>query len=259
MIGALLGDIVGSVYEGHPLKTPDFPLLGPASTFTDDSVLTCATAEVLLDGGDYAEAYRRYYRAYPERGFGGRFRQWAARDDAGPYGSFGNGAAMRVGPVGWAREDLAAVYAEAAASAAVSHDHPEGVRGAQATAGAVFLARTGADAATLRERLSADFGYDLDRTLAAIRPGYGFDVSCQGSVPEALIAALEAADYEGAVRGAVSLGGDADTQACIAGAVAEARWGVPGPLRQAALARLDPALAAVVRRFEARYGPSAGS
>ncbi|HKJ77155.1 MAG TPA: ADP-ribosylglycohydrolase family protein [Gammaproteobacteria bacterium] len=253
MIGAVLGDIVGSVYEAAPIKTTDFPLLGPASTFTDDTVLTCATAEVLLDGGDYAEAYRRYYRRHPERGFGGRFRQWAERDDAGPYGSLGNGSAMRVAPVGWARDDLATVYAEAERSAAVSHDHPEGIRGAQATAGAVFLARSGAGPAALRARIEADLGYDLDRSLAAIRPGYGFDVTCPGSVQEALIAFLEADGYESAVRNAVSLGGDADTQACIAGAVAEARWGVPEGLREQALARLDADLAAVTRRFRARY------
>ena len=253
MIGAVLGDIIGSVYEAAPTKTTDFPLLGPASTFTDDTVLTCATAEVLLDGGDYAEAYRRYYRRYPDRGFGGRFRQWAASDDAPAYGSLGNGSAMRVAPVGWARDDLAAVYAEAERSAAVSHDHPEGIRGAQAVAGAVLLARRGADNATLRERIERDLGYDLGRRLAAIRPGYGFDVTCPGSVPEALIAFLEADGYEAAVRNAVSLGGDADTQACIAGAVAEARWGVPEGWKQEALARLDADLAAVVRRFRARY------
>lgn len=253
MIGAVLGDIIGSVYEGAPVKATAFPLLGPASTFTDDTVLTCATAEVLLDGGDYAEAYRRYYRRYPDRGFGGRFRHWAASDTASPYGSLGNGSAMRVAPVGWACDDLAAAYAEAERSAAVSHDHPEGIRGAQAVAGAVLLARHGADSATLRERIEHDLGYDLGRTLAAIRPGYGFDVTCQGSVPEALIAFLEAEDCEGAVRNAVSLGGDADTQACIAGAVAEARWGVPERLRDKALARLDADLAAVTRRFRARY------
>lgn len=254
MLGAIAGDIIGSVYEADPIKTTAFPLFSPASTFTDDSVLSCATAEVLLTGGDYAEAYRRWYRRYPDRGFGAGFRRWGLAPAAGPYGSFGNGSAMRVGPVGWAMDTLEAVLEEAGRSAAVTHDHPQGIKGAQAVAAAVFLARGGRDKAAIRRELAARFGYDLSRSLDDIRPGYRFDVSCQGSVPEALLCFLESGDYEDAVRKAVSLGGDADTMACIAGAVAEAFYGgVPQPIRGEALRRLDPPLGDVVAAFERRF------
>ncbi len=256
MIGAVAGDIIGSPYERHHLTRTDFPLFEDGSRFTDDTVLTVATAEVLLDGGDYADAYRRWYRRYPHRGYGGRFRRWAARDDAGPYGSLGNGSAMRVVPVGWAGATLDEVLREAERSAAVTHDHPEGIRGAQAVAAAVFLARTGADRDEIRAYLGRAFGYRLGRTVDEIRPGYRFDVTCAGSVPEALVAFLDAHGWEDAVRNAVSLGGDSDTQACIAGAVAEAFFGgVPGAVRREAERRLPPEVRDVVTRFEARYGP----
>ncbi len=256
MLGAIAGDIVGSVYERRPIKHTDFELFGPGSVFTDDSVLTVATAEVLLEGGDYAGAYRRWYRRYPDRGFGPGFRGWASRDDAGPYGSLGNGSAMRVSPVGWAFGSLDDVLREARRSAEVTHDHTEGVKGAQAVAAAVLLARTGTPRQEIRAYLARTFGYRLDRTVDQIRPGYRFDPTCPGSVPEALIAFLDSESWEDAVRKAVSLGGDSDTLACIAGAVAEAFYGgVPEPVRREAEARLPADMLAVVRRFEARYGP----
>jgi len=256
MLGAIAGDIIGSVYEARPIKRKDFPLFGPRSTFTDDSVLSVATAEVLLEGGAYADAYKRYFRRYPGRGFGGNFARWAASEHTAPYGSFGNGAAMRVSAVGWARAGADEVLAEAHASAAVTHNHPEGIKGAQATALAVYLARTGRSKADIRAEIETRFDYDLGRGLDTIRPGYDFDVSCQGSVPESLVAFLESESYEDAVRNAVSLGGDSDTMACIAGGVAEAHYGgVPEPIADAVYARLDEGLTRVVRAFRARYAP----
>jgi ADP-ribosylglycohydrolase len=204
MLGAIARDVIGSVYEANPLKRSDFELFPPGARFTDDTVLTVATAEALLSDGDYAGAYRRYGRAFPNAGYGGTFFGWLFTEDAGPYNSWGNGAAMRVSPVGFARDSVADVLAEAARSAAVTHNHPEGIKGAQATALSVFLARCGADKASIRSEIEDRFGYDLARSLDAIRLGYRFDVSCQGSVPESLVAFLESTDYESAVRNASS-------------------------------------------------------
>ena len=190
MLGAIVGDVIGSAYEASPIKQIDFQLFPPGARFTDDTVLTVATAEALLGDGDYAAAYRRYGRAYPNAGYGGSFYRWLFSEGAGPYGSWGNGAAMRVSPVGFALDSVDAVLAEAARSAAVTHDHPEGIKGAQATALAVFLARAGTSKAMIKAEIQDGFGYDLNRPLDAIRPGYRFDVSCQGSVPESLIAFL---------------------------------------------------------------------
>lgn len=261
MIGAIAGDMVGSVYEGRPLKRKVFPLFASESRFTDDTVLTVAVAQTLLYGGDYAAAFKTYFRRYADRGFGGSFARWAASEVMEPYHSFGNGAAMRVSPVGWARESLDSVLAEARASAAVTHDHPEGIRGAQATAAAVFMARSGEAKAAIRDYLESRFGYDLRRRLDDIRPAYGFDVSCQGSVPEAIIAFLESESFEDALRNAVSLGGDSDTQACIAGGIAEAFYGgVPEAIHWEVLDRLDADLLAVIEGFRERFAlPGVGS
>jgi len=229
MIGALAGDIVGSVYEAAPIKTTDFPLFAPGARFTDDSVLSVAVAAAILDQRPYAEAIRDFGRRYPRAGYGARFQDWLARPNPRPYGSWGNGSAMRVSPVGFAFDTEAAVLAEAQRSAECTHDHPEGIKGAQAVALAVFRARTGATKPAIRAELQERFGYDLTRTLERIRPGYGFDVSCQGSVPEALLCFLEGRDWESSVRNAVSLGGDSDTMACIAGGVAEAFHGAVSP------------------------------
>ncbi len=254
MIGAIVGDIVGSVYEGHNLKSTDFELFHPAARFTDDSVLTVATADALLGDGDYAAAYRNWYHRYPERGYGGNFRRWAVSGASGPYHSYGNGSAMRVSPTAWAFDTLEAVLAAARASAAVTHDHPEGIRGAEAVAAAIFLARSGSTREAIRATVGGRFGYDLSMTCDDIRPGYRFDVSCQGSVPQALVAFLDSTDFEGAIRLAVSLGGDSDTIAAIAGSVAEAFYGgVPPAIAAEALARLQPDLAAVVKAFRARF------
>lgn len=255
MLGAIVGDVVGSRFEGAGFKGREFQLIAPGCAFTDDTVLTVATAEALLEDRPYGELYREYFRRYPSRGFGGWFVQWGLSDDPQPYGSFGNGSAMRVAPVGWAFEDLDTVLAHARATAEPTHDHPQGIAGAQAVAAAVLLARTGVGREEIRSELSARFGYDLDRTVESIRPAYRFEVSCQRSVPEAIIAFLDSSSFEDAVRLAVSLGGDSDTQACIAGAVAEAFYGgVPDDLAARVAPLLDAPLLETVRRFAARYG-----
>jgi ADP-ribosylglycohydrolase len=255
MLGAIAGDIIGSQYEGRPVKRLDFELFPSGARFTDDTVLTVATADALLGDGDYAAAYRRYGTAFPNAGYGGSFYRWLLDRAAGPYGSWGNGAAMRVSPVGFALDSVEVVLPEAARSAAVTHNHPEGIKGAQATALTVFLARSGADREGIRAEIEARFAYDLSRRLNVIRPTYRFDVSCQGSVPESLIAFLESADFEGAVRNAVSLGGDADTMACIAGGGAEAFYGtVPEAIACEVRGRLPEAFLDVLGRFEGRFG-----
>ncbi len=259
MLGGIAGDVVGSAFEFAAIKATEFPLFGARSEFTDDTVLTCAVAEVLLDGGDYAAAFRRWGRRHPDVSWGGRFRHWLFDDRAGSYGSFGNGSAMRVGPVGWACGSVAEVLAEAERGALPTHDHPEGVKGAQATALAVFLARTGAGKEAIRAEIAGRFGYDLGRSVAVIRPSYGFDETCQGTVPEALIAFLDSTDFEHAVRLAVSLGGDADTLACIAGSVAEAYYGgVPAAIAGETRRRLSADMVALVDRFAARFGARDG-
>ncbi len=255
MLGAIAGDVIGSVHEGTGTKVKEFPLFTADSTFTDDSVLTVAVADCLVNGGDYTGCFHRYFHAYPDAGFGLGFARWAMTGAREPYNSFGNGSAMRVSPVGYAFNTLEETIEEARRSAAVSHDHPEGIRGAQAVAAAVFLARTGHDKPLIRAELEQRFGYDLRRRLSEIRPRYRFDVSCQGSVPESIIAFLEGEDYEDAVRNAISLGGDADTMACIAGAIAEAYYGgVPAAVADETRERLDRPLCQVVERFESCYG-----
>lgn len=225
MFGAIVGDIAGSTYEVSNLKDENCEIFRAGSRFTDDTVLTLATAACALAGGSYQDYYRRFGRRYPEAGYGGSFMAWLYSTQPAPYGSWGNGAAMRVSPLGWSAGTLEQALQEARSSAAVTHDHPEGVKGAQAVATAVFLARTGHDKKALRTFICSRFGYNLERRLADIRPGYRFDVSCQGSVPEAIIAFLESTDFEDALRKAISLGGDSDTIACISGAIAHAFYG----------------------------------
>lgn len=254
MLGSIIGDIVGSVHEGAGTKTREFPLFVPGSTFTDDSVLTVAVADWLLTGEDLTGLLQRYCRAFPGRGYGGMFHRWVVLGRQEPYGSFGNGSAMRVSPVGFAFETLDDVLAWAERSAAVTHDHPEGIRGAQATAAAIFHARRIRDKDEIGRLLETRFGYDLSTPLDRIRPGYRFNETCQGTVPQALRAFLESTGYEDAIRNAVSLGGDADTLACITGGVAEAYHGIPRDLEARAAQALDARLAAVVVRFRDRYG-----
>ncbi|MCH8208205.1 MAG: ADP-ribosylglycohydrolase family protein [Nitrospinae bacterium] len=222
MLGAIAGDIIGSVYENDNIKTTEFPLFQEACTFTDDSVLTIALADSIISGASYFDKLKEYYRLYPNAGYGFSFIQWAATQTSEPYHSWGNGAAMRVSPVGFAYDTLDEVLKEAAKSAEFTHDHIEGVKGAQATASAVFLARTGKSKPEIKSFIETKFEYDLDPTIDQIRKTYKLDLSCQGTVPQAMVAFLESSDYEQTIRKAISIGGDSDTLACIAGGIAHA-------------------------------------
>jgi len=256
MLGAIVGDVIGSVHEAEGTKTKLFPLFTEWSQFTDDTVLTVAVAEALLTGRGYVEFFHQYFEDYPLAGYGVKFIEWAGYKQTEPYNSWGNGSAMRVSPVGYARDTLADVLAEAERTAAVTHSHPEGIRGAKAVAGAVFLARTGKSKDDIRAFVTGgEIGYTLPESLDDIRPEYRFHVSCQKSVPEAIQAFLEATDFEDALRNAISLGGDADTQACIAGAIAEPFFGgVPGLIAEPVWAKLDDRLTDITRSFRARFG-----
>jgi ADP-ribosylglycohydrolase len=252
MIGAIVGDMIGAPYEARPIKTLAFPVV--VDRFTDDTVLTAAVAHAILTGMDYGDAIQSFARRYPDLPYGGSFWHWIWDPQRLPYGSYGNGSAMRVSPIGFAFESVAAVVEEAGRSAVVSHNHPEGVKGAQAAALAVFLARKGEDKATIRRTIATRFAYDLDRTVEEIRDGYTFDVTCQGSVPESIIAFLDAWDFESAVKNAVSLGGDADTMACIAGAVAQAFYkDIPADIVMRVREKLPPFLMDVTDRFSETY------
>jgi len=222
MLGAIAGDIIGSIYERHPIKTKDFPLFDPKCRFTDDTVLTVAVANAILTGHSYQKSIREIGRQYPHAGYGGSFIQWLGSDNPHPYNSWGNGSAMRVSPVGFAFNTEDEVLTEAKKSAEITHNHPEGIKGAQATALSIFLARTGHEKEAIRSEISNRFGYDLNRTVDQVRPSYSFDISCQGTVPEAIICFLDSDSYEDSIRNAVSLGGDSDTIACITGGIAEA-------------------------------------
>jgi ADP-ribosylglycohydrolase len=255
VIGSIAGDIIGSVYEYDHVKTKDFNLFTAASKFTDDSVLTVAVADAIMKGESYASAMRRIGRSYPHSGYGRHFYYWLMEDDAGPYDSWGNGSAMRVSPVGFAFDNDETVLREAARTAEVSHNHPEGIKGAQATALAIFLARQGRSKAEIGEEIGDRFAYDLDRTIDSIRPGYTFDESCQGTVPEAIISFVESTSYEDAVRNAVSLGGDSDTLACITGGIAHAYYGgVPAHIFERVKQILSPHLWKIAEEFCRRYG-----
>lgn len=254
MIGAIAGDIIGSVYEWHNCKRAHFPLFDPHSTFTDDTVLTVAVADYLLHGGSYVEKFKEYYRLYRDRGYGAGFRRWAASDRVAPYRSFGNGSAMRVSPVGFAFDSLDAVLAEAKKSAEVTHNSDEGIAGAQSVAGAIFLARTGTNKREIKKFVEQTFGYNLSEPLRRIRPYYHFDETCSGSVPQAITAFLESRSFVDAIRKAVSIGGDSDTIACIAGGIAHAFYRkISRSVEEKALAILDDRLRRVVLEFKAKY------
>lgn len=254
MLGAIAGDIIGSVYEFANIKTKDFPLFREDCFFTDDTVLTVALAESILTGDDYLDLVLEYYHRYPHCGYGGRFRHWAEHGPHTPYNSWGNGSAMRVSPVGFAYDDLDTVLEKARESAEITHNHPEGIKGAQATAAVIFLARTGCSKEGIKNYVEVSFGYDLSTSLDEIRPHYRFDESCQGTVPQAIRAFLESTDWEDAVRNAVSLGGDSDTLAAITGGIAEAAYGLPAQVERQTLTRLDPELAAIVSNVRRAWG-----
>lgn len=253
MLGAIAGDIIGSVHEFCCGKTMDFPLFTPESRFTDDTVLTVAVADCLMCGAGYTDKFHEYTVAYPNRGYGPRFFTWVQSGLRAPYNSWGNGSAMRVSPVAYAFDTMERALTEAKASAEVTHNHPEGIRGALATTMAIFLARQHASKDEIRRAIQ-QLGYDLSRTTAVIRETYSFNESCQQTVPEAITAFLDSKDYEDAIRLAISLGGDADTLACITGGIAEAFYGgVPAEIATEALGRLDEKLRSTVLKFRERY------
>ncbi len=261
MYGAILGDIVGSPYEFdcNNCKAKDFPLFSRRSQFTDDTVMTLAVAKALLDTRGQEDAaikaalvreMQRLGRLYPDRGYGARFEGWLYEEDPQPYHSYGNGSTMRVSPAAWLAEDMTEALHLAQLTAEVTHDHPEGIRGAQAAAAAIFLARTGHDKAEIKAYVEREFGYDLSRSCDEIRPTYHHVESCQETVPQAFIAFLESTNFEDALRTAVSLGGDSDTLAAITGSIAEAFYGVPENLKQECRQRLTPELAGILEKFE---------
>jgi len=250
MIGAIAGDIIGSIYEFHNIKTTDFPLFSPGCRFTDDTVLTVALADSLLNYADYTDKLKEYYHRYPFAGFGGYFTKWAISSDRKPYDSWGNGAAMRISPVGYAYETLEETLKEAESFTAVTHNHPEGIKGACATAAAIYLARTHAPKEQIRDYIETTFSYDLHRTVEGIRPTYQYEISCQKTVPEAIIAFLDSTDFENAIRLAVSLGGDCDTLTCITGGIAQAFYGgVPEEIQNKVYEILDEPLTGVTKQF----------
>jgi ADP-ribosylglycohydrolase len=254
MLGAIAGDVIGSVYEWENIKSLDFPLFTPESRFTDDTILTVAVADCILHGGDYSQTLRAYGMRYPGAGYGGMFRRWLFSSSSKPYNSFGNGSAMRVSPVGFAFDTMETTLQEAKRSAIVTHNHPEGIKGAQAVASAIFLARKGAEKDELRKYIVGNYGYHLSQTLDEIRPYYQFDETCQGSVPQAIIAFLESNDYEDAVRKAISIGGDSDTIACITGGIAQAYYGVvPYDIIINVERLLPPGLLTIVAEFNRRF------
>lgn len=250
MLGAIAGDIIGSVHEFCTMKSTDFPLFTPESRFTDDTVLTVAVADCLLTGAGYVDKFHEYTLAYPHRAYGLRFLTWVKNGYRDPYNSWGNGSAMRVSPVPYAFDTLEQALHEAKTTAEVTHNHPEGIRGALATTMAIFMARHGGSKKEIRRAIQKDLGYDLDRTCAGIRKTYKFNESCQETVPEAIIAFLDSSNYEDAIRLAISLGGDADTLACITGGIAEAFYGgVPSHIAKQSWALLDDNLRGTVKQF----------
>lgn len=277
MLGAIIGDIVGSVYEFANIKTKEFELFKPDCRFTDDTVMTCAVADAIMNGGsekDFILSMKKYGRMYPHAGYGGRFRVWLRSMDTEPYNSFGNGSAMRVSPCAWvmdcgfcARTGMWPNRDLARLSTSVTHNHPEGIKGALAVCDAIFMARfyfggwnieysnpidSDPDECKrrIKEHIENEYGYDLSMSLDEIRKNYEFDETCQGSVPQAIIAFLESTDFEDAIRNAISIGGDSDTIATITGSIAEAAYGISEDMKEMALSYLDEPLKDVLRRWK---------
>ena len=264
MIGAIIGDIVGSIYEFDNIKTKEFKLFGRGCEFTDDTVMTAAVAEALMKyesiceaniedfKGDLIKIMHKKGAKYPDRGYGGRFMLWLLNERTEPYNSYGNGSAMRVSPVGWYASSLEEAEMIAKATAEITHNHPEGIKGAVSTAGAVFLARQGKSKDEIREYVSGY--YDIDLTIDEIRPAYAFNETCQESVPQAMQAFFEAESFEDTIRTVISIGGDSDTLGAIAGAVAEAYYGTDMDIEIEALSYLDEELIDIISDFEKRFG-----
>lgn len=254
MLGAIVGDIIGSTRENFPIKAKSFELFPRFAHYTDDTVLTVAVADAIMNGNQFGCTLKSYARRHPFRGYGPKFTLWFLKPGTTPYNSLGNGSAMRVSPVAYASGNEQEVLKLAKQSAECTHNHPEGIKGAQATALAIFLARQGCDKEEIRARIASRFGYNMNRSIDVIRPSYRTNLTCPGSVPEAIIAFLDSANFEDAIRNAISLGGDADTQAAIAGAIAEAYYnGVPDDLCEKAWHKLPRPFQGVIKRFSDRF------
>ncbi len=255
LLGAIAGDVIGSYYEFCPANTVDFKLFnGDSSYFTDDTVMTVANADWLLTGDCLLDIMRSYGNRYITAGYGGMFFEWLQENEPKPYNSFGNGSAMRVSPVGWAFDTLEETLNAAKQSAEVTHNHPEGIKGAQAVAAAIYLARTGKSKQEIKQYVEMNFGYDLSRTCEELRKTYRFDETCQGTVPESIIAFLESTDYENAIRLTVSLNGDADTMGAITGGIAEAFYKeIPSTIKEEVLRRLPDEFICIMKQFYERY------
>lgn len=257
IIGAICGDIIGSTRENNRIKTKDFDLFPRYSIFTDDTIMTLAVANWLIKDKSSEEVLvdelQYFGNVYPNGGYGGRFMRWLRQEDPKPYGSWANGSAMRVSPCAWVADSLKEAQDLAYASAVVTHNHPEGIKGALATCDAIYLARIGASKDEIKNHVEVRYEYDLSRSLDEIRPDYTMHLACQRSVPESIICFLEAEDFEDTIRNAVSLGGDADTQAAIAGSIASAYWDVPDCIVSEAVNILDDRLLNVFIDFEEKF------
>lgn len=258
MYGAIVGDIVGSIYEFDNLRQKDFPLFGDGCDFTDDTVMTIAVEKWLcsetsidaLDEKRLVEIMQDFGRRYPDRGYGGHFAIWLSEDEPQPYNSWGNGSAMRASGAGWRCNSMTDTRRVAKMTAEVTHNHPEGIKGAEATAAAIFLARNGKCKADIKQYIETEFGYDLNFTCDEIRPTYQFNETCQDTVPQAIVAFLESTDFEDAIRNAISVGGDSDTLACITGGIAEAFYGaVPEDILRQVKAILTKELDDIVESY----------
>ena len=266
MFGAIIGDIVGSIYEDDNIKTKDFPLFDNRCTYTDDTVLTIATAEWLLEQGDCYKYYYELTKKYPNRGYGTNYMKWFFQvkfhNNPKPYNSCGNGSAMRISPVGWVFDSKEKTINAAKVSAECTHNHPEGIKGAQATALCIFMARQCSTISAIKQTIEDEFGYDLSMSIDELRTRYswnGIDEKgngglCQYSVPQAIMCALQASDFEDAIRNAVSIGGDSDTISCITGGIAEALFGIPETILSTAMSYLPEDFIQIASRFEKIYG-----
>ncbi len=250
MLGAIIGDVLGSIHEFNPIKIKNFELLNPKCVFTDDTVMTVAVADSIMNDVPYVESLQMWGRKYPSAGYGGWFKKWIHSEFPRPYNSFGNGSAMRCSSIGWLFDDKDSVLNESKESAEITHNHPEGIKGAQAVSLSIMMGRKGFGKLEIQKEVESLFDYDLSQKLDHIRTKYSHDVTCQGSVPQAIISFLQSKDFEDAIRNAISLGGDADTQACIAGAIAEAHYMyIPKKFKEFVFTKLTPDILEILHQL----------